>query len=55
MAIKRTMTVAHRAGIEAALEVEHEEMMKQQGSPENIEAIKAFIEKRQPDFRQFRK
>lgn len=55
VAIKRTMSVAHRAGIEAALEVEHEEMMKQQGSPENIEAIKAFIEKRDPDFRQFRK
>lgn len=55
VAIKKTMSVAHRAGIEAALEVEHEEMMKQQGSPENIEAITAFIQKRDPDFRQFRK
>jgi len=55
VAIKRTMSHAHRAGIEAALEIEHEEMARQQGSPENIEAIKAFIEKRDPDFRQFRK
>lgn len=55
VAIKRTMNRAHRAGIEAALEVEHEEMAKAQGSPENIEAIKAFLEKRAPDFRQFRK
>jgi len=55
MAIKRTMNKAHRAGVEAALEIEHDEMSKQQGSPENIEAIKAFIEKRKPDFRQFRK
>jgi enoyl-CoA hydratase/carnithine racemase len=55
VAIKRTMTRAHRAGIEAALEIEHDEMSKAQGSPENIEAIKAFIEKRAPDFRQFRK
>ena len=55
MAIKRTMTNTHRAGIAAALDLEHDEMAKQQGSPENIEAIKAFIEKRKPDFRQFRK
>ena len=55
VAIKRTMSRAHRAGIEAALEIEHEEMSKAQGSPENIEAVKAFIEKREPDFRQFRK
>ena len=55
VAIKRTMNQAHRAGIEAALEIEHAEMAKAQGSPENIEAIKAFIEKRPADFRQFRK
>ncbi len=55
MAIKRTMNRAHRAGIEAALEIEHAEMSKAQGSPENIEAIKAFLEKRAPDFRQFRR
>ncbi|MGY8737759.1 MAG: enoyl-CoA hydratase/isomerase family protein [bacterium] len=55
VAIKRTMNQAHQAAIAAALEVEHDEMSKAQGSPENIEAIKAFIEKRKPDFRQFRK
>ena len=41
--------------VRAALEIEHDEMSKAQGSPENIEAIKAFIEKRPADFRQFRK
>jgi enoyl-CoA hydratase/carnithine racemase len=55
MAIKRTMMAAHAASIESALEIEHAEMAKLAGSPENIEAIKAFIEKRSPDFRQFRK
>lgn len=55
VAIKRTMNRAHRAGVEAALQIEHDEMQKAQGSPENIEAIRAFIEKRPADFRQFRK
>lgn len=55
MAIKRTLNTAHRAGIEAALEIEHAEMAQATGSPENIEAIMAFMEKRDPDFRQFRK
>lgn len=55
VAIKKTMMAAHAAAIEKALEIEHEEMSKAAGSPENIEAIKAFIEKRAPDFRQFRK
>jgi enoyl-CoA hydratase/carnithine racemase len=55
VAIKKTMNAAHRSAIEKALEVEHAEMKAQMGSPENIEAIKAFLEKRAPDFRQFRK
>ncbi len=55
LAIKRTMNAAHSAAIGAALEIEHAEMKKLAGSPENIEAVKAFIEKRAPDFRQFRK
>ena len=55
VAIKRTMQVAHRAGVEAARKVEDEEMMKQAGSPENIEAVTAFLQKRDPDFKQFRK
>ncbi len=54
-AIKRTLQVAHRAGIEAARRCEDAEMMKQAGSPENIEAITAFMQKREPDFKQFRK
>ena len=55
VAIKKTMNAAHRAAIEQALEIEHAEMQAQMGSPENIEAIKAFLGKREPDFRQFRK
>jgi len=55
VAIKRTLQVAHRAGIAAAREIEDEEMMRLAGSPENIEAITAFLQKREPDFRKFRK
>lgn len=53
--IKRTLKVAHRAGIEAALAAEDTGMRALAGSPENVEAVKAFLEKRKPDFRQFRK
>lgn len=53
--IKRTLMQAHRAGIEAALAVEEVEMRRQAGSPENIEAVTAFMQKRAPDFKQFRK
>ncbi|MAE96817.1 MAG: enoyl-CoA hydratase [Deltaproteobacteria bacterium] len=54
-AIKRCMQVAHRAGIAAAREIEDKEMMRLAGSPENIEAVVAFLQKRKPDFKQFRK
>jgi enoyl-CoA hydratase/carnithine racemase len=53
--IKQTLKVAHRAGIAAALKVEDEAMRSLVGSPENIEAITAFMQKRKPDFKQFRK
>lgn len=53
--IKRTLMQAHRAGIAAALEIEDVEMKRQAGSPENMEAIQAFLGKRPPDFKQFRK
>ena len=53
-AIKRTLQLAHRAGIEAARSLEDEEMSQQAGSPENVEAITAFMQKREPDFKQFR-
>ncbi len=54
-AIKQTLMVANRAHVEAALAIEDELMMKQAGSPENVEAITAFLEKRDPDFKQFRR
>jgi enoyl-CoA hydratase/carnithine racemase len=55
IAIKQAMNAAHSAAIANALEIEHGLMSKLVGSPENVEAIKAFIGKRAPDFRQFRK
>ena len=54
-AIKQTLQAAHRAGIEAARKIEDESMMRLAGTPENIEAITAFVQKRKPDFKQFRK
>ena len=47
---KRCMKQVHQQGIDAAFKVEQQGMEKQAGSPENIEAITAFIEKRAPDF-----
>ena len=54
-ATKRTLLAAHGEAVRRAFETEDAAMMEQAGSPENQEAIKAFIEKREPDFRQFRK
>ena len=53
--IKQTLQVANRAGVEAALRVEDEGMEKFAGSPENMEAVLAFMEKRPPDFKKFRR
>jgi len=53
-ATKRTILVARRAGVQAALAAEDEGMLKQFGSPENIEAITAFLEKRPPNHRRAR-
>lgn len=50
-ATKHTLMVAHREGVKAARAAEDAGMAEQAGSPENIEAIRAFIEKREPDFR----
>jgi enoyl-CoA hydratase/carnithine racemase len=54
-ATKRTLMRVHAAGIRAALEAEEAGMKAQAGSPENIEAVRAFLEKRPPDFRGLRK
>lgn len=52
---KRCMKAPHLAGMLAAGELEQAGMMKLAGSPENIEAVTAFIEKRSPNFAPFRK
>jgi enoyl-CoA hydratase/carnithine racemase len=54
-ATKRTLMVAHRAAIRAARDAEDDGMRIMAGSPENREAVAAFLQKRDPDFRQFRK
>jgi len=52
---KRCLRMAHRAGIETALKIEHEAMDRLSDTPEKKEALMAFIEKRKPDFRGLRK
>jgi len=49
--IKSCLRLPHRANIEAAFEQEQAAMARQAGSPENIEAITAFMEKRPANFR----
>lgn len=53
-ATKRTILAARHAAMKAALAVEDRQMMSQVGSPENMEALQAFMEKRPPDFRKLR-
>lgn len=53
-ATKRTLRAPHLDAIWAAEKAEQEGMQKQVGSPENVEAITAFMEKRKPDFRKLR-
>lgn len=48
---KRCLKLAQRQSLEAAYRIEDEAMDKLRGSAENTEAITAFIEKRQPDFK----
>jgi enoyl-CoA hydratase/carnithine racemase len=50
-ATKRTLLRAHRDGIRAAFEAEDAGMKEQAGSAENVEAIRAFLEKRKPNFK----
>ena len=49
--IKRSLRLHHLDAIDKAINAEQAGMERQAGSPENIEAITAFIEKRAPDFR----
>jgi enoyl-CoA hydratase/carnithine racemase len=51
---KRCLKVAHKAAMDQVLAVERVGMDKLAMSPENIEAVTAIFEKRDPDFAQFR-
>ena len=51
---KRTMLAARHDEMLAAVEREMAGMKDLAMSPENIEAVTAFMEKRDPDFIQFR-
>ncbi len=51
---KICLRLAHKAGIEAALKIEHQAMDRLSDTPEKTEALTAFIEKRKPDFRRLR-
>ncbi|MEJ2026849.1 MAG: enoyl-CoA hydratase-related protein [Limibacillus sp.] len=48
---KRCLRLHHRDAIAAAFAAERAGMERQAGSPENLEALAAFMEKRAPDFR----
>jgi enoyl-CoA hydratase/carnithine racemase len=50
-ATKRTLRAPHLDAIRAAHAAEQAGMAEQAGSPENIEAVTAFMQKRKPDFR----
>lgn len=52
--IKQTLQATHRPAIDAARKTEDHLMAQLAGSPENIEAVTAFMQKRKPDFKQFR-
>jgi enoyl-CoA hydratase/carnithine racemase len=49
--IKRSLRLHHLPAIDKAFKAEQAGMLRQVGSPENIEAITAFMEKRPPNFR----
>jgi enoyl-CoA hydratase/carnithine racemase len=50
-ATKQCLKKAHTGHVQDALGIEAEMMQQQAGSPENIEAVMAFMEKREPDFK----
>jgi enoyl-CoA hydratase/carnithine racemase len=49
--IKRSLRLHHLEAIDLAIKTEQAGMKRQVGSPENIEAITAFMERRPPNFR----
>jgi enoyl-CoA hydratase/carnithine racemase len=49
--IKRSLRLHHLPAIDTAIKAEQAGMARQAGSPENIEAIMAFMEKRPPNFK----
>ena len=51
MGYKVAIVGANFAGLRAALAAEAAGMKAQAGSAENVEAVRAFMEKREPDFR----
>ena len=53
--MKRMVKSFHAESIAKARALEGEAMRRLFGSPENKEAIAAFVERRAPDFRQFRR
>ncbi len=53
--IKRLLRDSRRDRVHRSMDAEQEAMMRMAGGPENIEAVVAFMEKRAPDFKQFRK
>jgi len=53
--MKRCLKLFHKDGIKTAKAAEDAGMSKLVGSPENIEAITAFMEKRKPDFKKLKK
>jgi len=55
MEMKRMLKSFHAENVRTARALETAGMAKLFGGPENREAISAFVEKRKPNFRQFRK
>lgn len=49
--IKRSLRLHHLPAIDTAIKTEQAGMLRQAGSPENIEALTAFMEKRPPNFK----
>lgn len=53
--VKRIMKAMHGDRVARARQLEMEGFEKLMGSPANMEAFTAFMERREPDFKQFRK